>query len=455
MFSMIRRLFALVVTIAVVTAAGGCAESAREEATGKGNIRGINSILTSPDVSFLIEERSIGTVGFKQTTGFSQFDDLSYRFNFDIPLPGIVIPTRLTSDLIDVVADHEYTVVLTGTIANPSSLVWDDAVREWEGTETVSEVFFAHLAPSLGEVDVYFALPGTVPTLGQAIGSLVNGERSPLLEFEGAQYELTITAKDDPATILYQSVPINTGSQTRSTFAIFDIDLSLTGNIAVNFISQGGVSSVVGDVNFPPQIRTLHAAFGTENVDGYFDNDFSNLIYPDIGFGELSQYAEVATVTTHLTLTPVGNSGAVVHEGDVVTSAGSRRTIVLGGVPGALGFLALLNDARPLETFPVMRVLNTSLSTEFLDVYSLTPGTPIDDTTIAQIRGLPSLQNSGFAAVPEGMRELTVTLAGEKTPISTPVTIDLSAGDIYDIAIFDTVDPGLVDLVVIDAQLAP
>ena len=455
MVLMIRRLIALVVTIFVVTAASGCSESSRPQATGKGNIRGINTIVTSPDVIFLIEERNLGTVAFKQTSGFSPFDDLSYLLNFDVLLPGTLIPTRLTSDFIDVIADQEYTVVLTGSVANPSSFVWDDTVREWAGTETVSEVTFAHLAPSLGEVDVYFALPGTVPTLGQAFGSLTNGNRLPLLEFAEGQYELILTPKDDPTTILYQSVQITSGSQARSMLAIFDLDPSVTGNVAVNFIGSGGASSVLADVNFPPQIRTLHAAFGTENFEGYFDNDFTNMIYPDTAFQELSQYAEVTMATTHLTLTPVGNSGAVLHEGDLLTSAGSKRTIILAGVPGAPGFLISLDDARPLETFPVMRVLNTSLNTDFLDVYMLAPGTPIDDITFPQIFGIPSLANSGFTAVSEGMRELTVTLAGEKTPISTPVIIDLSDGDIYDIAIFDTVDPGLVDLVVIDSQLAP
>ena len=151
MDSMIRRLIALVVTIFVVTAVCGCVESARPETTGKGNIRGINSIVTSPDVIFLIEERTLGTVAFKQTSGFSPFDDLSYLFNFDVVLPGTIIPTRLTSEFIDVIVDHEYTVVLTGSLASPSSFVWDDTIREWAGTETVSEVTFAHLAPSLGE----------------------------------------------------------------------------------------------------------------------------------------------------------------------------------------------------------------------------------------------------------------------------------------------------------------
>ena len=452
MFLIIRRFIALVATLAVVTAVSGCSESTREVATGKSNIRGINAIVTSPDVSFLIEERNLGNVDFKDNSGFNSFDDLSYNFNFDLLLPGVLNATRLTTQFIDVLADHEYTVVLTGTIANPSSIVWEDPVREWSGTETVFEVFFAHLAPSIGELDVYFATTGTVPVLGQAVGSVSNGDRLPALEFEAAQYELILTPKDDPATIIYQSVPLAAAAQTQVVVAVFDPDPSVLGNVGVNFIAHSGGSSVLADVNFPPQVRTLHAAFDTGNFDGYFNSDFANIIYSDISFQELSPYAEVFDAVTLLTLTPVGNIGATIHEGDAVASAGTKRTVVLAGEPGALLFITLQDDARPLETFPIMRIVNASLSTDFLDIYILPLGTSIDDIIIPQLRGLPSLTNTGFNATSTGMLEMTITLVGEKTPIAAPVILDLANGDTLDTVIVDTVNPGTVELIVFDSQ---
>jgi len=455
MFLMIRRFIALLATLAVVAAVSGCSESAREAATGKGSIRGINAIVTAPEVGFLIEERNLGNVDFKQNSGFNSFDDLSYNFNFDLFLPGQLNATRLTTEFIDVLADHEYTVVLTGTIANPSSFFWEDPVREWSGTETFFEVFFAHLAPSVGELDVYFATTGTVPVLGQAVGSVSNGERLPALELEAAQYELILTPKDDPATIIYQSVPLAAAAQTQVLVAVFDPDPSVRGNVGVNFIAHSGGSAVLSDINFPPQVRTLHAAFGTENFDGYFNSDFANIIYSDIGFQELSPYADVFDAVTLLTLTPVGNSGATIHEGDAIASAATKRTVVLAGVPGAPVFIQLLDDARPLETFPTIRILNASLSTDFLDVYLLPPGTSIDDAIIPQIRGLPSLTNTGFNATSTGMLEVTITLVGEKTPIAAPIILDLANGDTLDTTIMDTVDPGIVELVIVDSQAAP
>ena len=87
----------------------------------------------------------------------------------------------------------------------------------------------------------------------------------------------------------------------------------------------------------------LHAAFGVENVDGYFDSDFTNLIYSDIGFQELSAYVDVADASTLLTLTQVGKSGATIHEGDAIVSPTTKRTAILGGTLAApFFFLAFL-----------------------------------------------------------------------------------------------------------------
>ena len=455
MFSMIRRLLVLVATLTVVAAVSGCAESTRAVATGEGSIRGINAIVTAPQVGFLIEERPLGSVDFKGNSGFSSFDNLSYNFNFDLLRPGIIEADRLTTQFIDVITDNEYTVVLTGTIANPSSFFWEDPIREWSGTETVFEIVFAHLAPSMGELDFYFAPPGTVPVLGQAVGALTNGTRLQILEFEETPHELILTPKDDPTTIVYQSTELLPIAQIRATIAVFDADPTLTGNVGVNFIDQAGGSSVLVDVNFPPRTRTYHAAFGTENFDGYFDSDFTSIIYADIGFKELSSYADVPKPVTLVTLTPVGNSGAVIHEADVVFTAGTKSNVVLAGVPGSPLFLFLVNDGRPVETFPIIRILNASLSTESLDIYFLPPGTPIEDAIIPQIRGIPSLADTGFNVIADGMLELTITLAGETTPIAPPVILDLANGDTVDTVIVDTVNPGLVELLIVDFQAAP
>ena len=169
-------------------------------------------------------------------------------------------------------------MILTGTIANPTSMSWEEEAREWQDSETVSEIIFTHLAPSMGALDIYFAAPGTVPVAGQAVGTIGYGERLPGIDFEELEYEMVLTPRNDPGTIIYTSAPVNLRQQTRVLFAVFDGDPTLPGNVGVNFLDDGGVSTALPDINFPPQIRTLHAAFGTENFDGYLDDDFTNAV---------------------------------------------------------------------------------------------------------------------------------------------------------------------------------
>ena len=83
----IRRYFGLISIIVVAALASSCAETSRPVANGKGSIRGIAAIVDSPDTTFLIQERSIGNITYKDATGFARFDDLSYDFSFDIFLP--------------------------------------------------------------------------------------------------------------------------------------------------------------------------------------------------------------------------------------------------------------------------------------------------------------------------------------------------------------------------------
>ncbi len=459
MTSISFRRLTLASLLVIVIAAAGCAESARPQATGKGRIRGVNAIVTTPDINFTIEERLLGAVGFKQSTTFNSYDDLSYNFNFDLFLPTALEPDRIATQFLDVVADTEYTIVLTGSnIADAATVVWENPLQDWAGSETVFEVMIAHAASGFDDLDVYFAPTGTAPVLGQAIGTLAFGERLPLTQFEedADGYELILTAPGDPATVVYQSRAVGPLAQTRESYVIFDPDATLPGNLAVNRINDSGASTRIADVNFPSQARTLHAAFGTGNFDGYLDGDFANVVYADIAFLGLSPFADVATGTSTLTLTAAGNQGAPIHEADINVVAAARSTIAFVGEPGDPRYFALPDNARPVETFPLVRILNASFNPDAtLDIFVEELGTPIDDELLPRFIGLPSLATTNYQSVPEGMQEFTVTLRGEQAPIAAPVVIDVANGDRVDMVIVDTVDPDVVELAVFDFRPAP
>jgi len=126
---------------------------------------------------------------------------------------------------------------------------------------------------------------------------------------------------------------------------------------------------------------------------------------------------------------------------------------VLFGEPGALFTRMLLHDARPLETFPVVRITDLASNIDLLDVYDVESGTVIDDQVTPRFGGLvPGVSTAYFGAT-AGSRDFVITLRGEKTPIASTVTLDLANGNIVDMVILDTLDPQAVELRILDSNL--
>ncbi len=431
---------ALIVAALAAAMLGGCAETSLPEATGKGTINMINAMPASPSVAFLIEERILGGVAYKVAHGAQSFDDLTYNFNFEYIVPGDTAPIRTATEFLDVVADNEYTFVLTGSVTAPDVTLWERPQRDWSGTETVFEAGIAHLSPALGGVDLYFATTGTAPVLGEERAKLSFGERMPEIDLENGEYEFIITARDDPAMILYQSGPVNYSARVSYTLAIFDADASITGNISVRSISTLGLSSELPDANTMPTLRTLHAAFGTENIDIYRDNDFTTAIFSNLAFGETTLDLEVPDGAVDYTYTAVGNPGAIINDLNQLIPAGRRVSAFLIGLQGGESRITLTDDRRSVETHAKLRLIQAAANFDTMDLYLVDAGTDIADVD-------PLAANLTFAFVSDfgptipGNYDLILTLPGEKTLIAGPIPLDLVNGDVVELLIIDTVDP--------------
>lgn len=163
----------------IIVLCGGCSNNSSSnlgEATGKGSISALHAISDLGPVSFLIEETTLANIDYKEFSGITEYDDLTYNFNFDIFLPNDTESTRLVTREVSVVADTAYTFVLTGSLANPEITLWTQFGRDWQavlddaadnGTDiTILDVAFGHLANNVGDLDIYMSTPGTVPVPG-------------------------------------------------------------------------------------------------------------------------------------------------------------------------------------------------------------------------------------------------------------------------------------------------
>ncbi len=439
---------ALIVAALAAAILGGCAETSLPQATGKGTINAINAMPASPSVSFLIEERVLGNVGYKAILGRQSFDDLTFNFNFEFIGPGDTAPTRVATEFLDVVADTDYMFVLTGSITAPDVTLWERPERDWSGTETVFEAGIAHLSPALGDLDVYFAPTGTAPVLGEERAKLSFGERVPEIDLENGEYELIITVRDDPATILYQSHPVIYSARVSYTLAIFDADPSITGNISVRSISSLGLSSELPDPGFMPTLRTVHAAFGTENIDIYADEDFTAAIFSDLGFGQSTGDLAVDDGILLYTYTVVGDSGVIIDEEAQFVPRGQRVSTFLAGPPGPdLSRIILPDNRRSIETHAKLRLIQAAANFETLDLYLVDAGTDITDIN-PTFAGMPFGLATDFAAQAAGSYDFILTLPGEKVLIATPLQLDLLDGDVVEALMIDTVDPMIVEVAI-------
>jgi hypothetical protein len=439
---------ALIVAALAAALLGGCTETSLPEATGKGTINMINAMSASPAVGFLIEERVLGSVPYKSAHGAQAFDDLTYNFNFEYLVPGGTAPIRTATVSLDVVADNEHTFVLTGSVTAPDVTVWERPQRDWEGTETVFEAGIAHLSPALGAVDVYFATTGTTPVLGEERAKLSFGERMPEIDLENGEYEFIITARDDPATILYQSAPVIYLARISYTQTIFDADASIPGNISVRSISTLGISAELPDSNSLPTVRTVHAAFGTENIDIYRDDDFTAPIFSNLGFGETTGDLPFPIGTVNYTYTPVGNPGVIIDEELLVVSAGQRSSTFLAGLPGTdLLRIILIDDRRSIETQATLRLVQAAANFDAMDLYLVETGTDIADIS-PLAAGLTFALVSDFGPTIPGNYDLILTLPGEKTLIAGPIRLDIVNGDVVELLILDTVDPAIAEVAI-------
>ncbi len=444
----LRASTAIVIAAALIA---GCAETSRPTATGKGKVRGINSIVTSPELIFLTEERPMGNINYRGVAGFTEWDNLTYNFNFDVIRPNAAEAERLATQVIDVLADVEHTTVLTGTIANPSLLYWETEAREWDGSETVFEVDFFHASPLLGQVDVYYDLEGTAPVVGNEVGTLGFGDRIPYVEREQDDYELILTAPGDPSTVIFQSPGVPRLPRERITFALYDTDPSIVADAGVGIIFESGVSQGIPDVNSPPQLRLTHASFGVGNIDGYLNNDFGTVVFPNVGFDQSSAYVEFSETILPVDVTPTGDPATLLVEADIQRLANTRRSMLFWGLPGAHFLRVLLHDARPIEIFPVVRLTHLSSNVDDVDIYVVAPGTVLDETVVPLFNGAIPGISTGFFAVEVGMTEYVVTLPGEKTPIAAPVVFDQAAGEVLDLIVVDTADPATVEIRIFDS----
>ena len=441
---MTRGLQVLVAAIAAF-AVGACGtESSLPVASGKGSVRMINAIPTSPEIGFLIEERALDAVAYKSGSTPQNWDDLEYNFNFDISRPFGSEPARIASQLLDVTRDVEYTFLVRGSLDATIVDIWQIPERSFSGTETIFEMRVGNAADALGTIDVFIGPEGVDPAPGAQVATLAPGEVSMPTDVEEANYVVTVTAAGNPADVLFQSSPTLIGANQSVLITVFEGDANDTAPVTLRLFNQQGASSAVADARFPPTARFIHATTALGMSDIYDDAALQNLIVADLAFGDITGDIEVAVGEIPITATAPGNVGAIQLEDTLTAFTGSRVnyyfTVVSDEVVGTPANV----DRRPIETIARLTFFHSAINHELVDLYVVETGTPIDDVFPRQFSVSYGLQAAAIALGP-GSYEIYITTAEEKTIVDGPVSLEVSLGDVFEAVLLDRVDPALAE----------
>ena len=432
----ILRLLALTTT--ALLGAGGCTETQFARATGDGQIRGINGIFNVADPIFLIEEQQIAQLGYKDVSNQQEYDNLTYDFNFDVPILGDS-NRRLATRFVDVIEDTEYTFVLAGPVSNPEIVLWERPEPDWQGDETVFEIGVGHVNTTIGDVDVYLVPENGAPGPDNVLGGVGFGEQTADSEQAAGDYEIVVTASGNPATVLYTSATTTIDAADTYTITIFDADAGITGPLSVRLIDTNGTGVELPDPRFPPTVQFVHAAFGTGPVDVVAEGNFAAPLVAGLAFGQLSADVPIAVGPETYTFAPTGNTVSLADV-DIGVGGGSRTLTVLLGEVGDLRAVSVNSERRGLSTVGLLRVTNASSNGGAIDVYVTEPGAGVVNSSPSVI-GLPVGSFSGVIAELPDSYDLTMTVTEQKTIVAGPVPVALSANDVIEAIVLDTADP--------------
>jgi len=142
-----------------------------------------------------------------------------------------------------------------------------------------------------------------------------------------------------------------------------------------------------------------------------------------LGIGELPDPYDLA-------ITPASNLRDVLASQPVYLKAGTNYSLyALGSLAQIFPFITR-DDYRGYSTQVRLRFIQGSPSAQLVDVYLTASGAGIENA-MPNYEAMPFATDTGFVSYAQGSYDLTVTLAGSKTPIIGPVSIALDDGGVY------------------------
>ena len=377
---------------------------------------------------------------------FFSFDADHYDFHFDVTPPGATSYVDVATFNETLVAGRDYFFVAAQAAGQVAPITFDEPAFDTASSD--AQVLVVQANEQLGPVDVYLEPSGTDLTTATPLGNLSFMDyTSPATRAPG-DYVLTVTAPQDPATILYQS-------STTVTVAAGDSDLVVLaagpggglGDIVAS-VTNAGASTTVIDKNAKTALRVINAAADQADRDIYLDKNFTTAAYPSAAYGVPSAYTTLASGAHDIAVTPAGNVGAIQLEETQTLNGSSYYTYLVTGDSNGLNGLLVPEDHRSAAEGARVQFIDGATQFTTLYFYLLPAGTDI--TTAYAQSTLVAPSDAAATLFAPGDYELTLVDASTGTTVAGPTAVTLNAGGVYGVLAVNGADTSTAKGIIID-----
>ena len=136
------------------------------------------------------------------------------------------------------------------------------------------------------------------------------------------------------------------------------------------------------------------------------------------------------------------------HDVDGVGLGQRRHVILIEDSTGVGELVSYTPNLRSVETIAKLLVANTTQSNTLVDVYILQAGETIEEDTLPFLNGLVIGLSPITIPMPEGDFDIYVTPDDDTVPLAGPVPITTAFGEVWQMLIYENVDPAVVDVVI-------
>ncbi|RMF98747.1 MAG: DUF4397 domain-containing protein [Gammaproteobacteria bacterium] len=444
-----RRSACLIIVIASLVS-GGCGKLS-DQLAPQGSFRAIHAVPDLYQAVFFVRDRQQATLEYGGNTARNRVGVDRYPFSVKVRKAGQDDQLALEFEA-DIREGEEAIFVFTGDAANLGRLTWRRPEVE-VGAGRVAPAF-GHAGQGLGPVDVYLEGPGADLLAATPVASLASGGFSTAGRIDAGDYQLTVTAPGDPATVLFASATLSLAGGTEPLFVLLDTAGTGTTQLLVRAIGAGGVG-FVEDLSSAPVLRAAHASLGGVDVDVAIDGDFASPLIGNLAFQQLSGYQATTADPADLAIAQAGTAGGVLLAQDNIDLvSGTFNSSFFLGAAGAEEVVTVSDTRRPFAEFAQLRLVQAAANFSNVDVYVVPAGKSFSQ--FAPVRqGLSFRTVTGNIVLRPRDYDIVVTENLGTKVLARVDGVTLNELGLYGVMITDNTDPALVDLVLFDDFVAP